>query len=638
VSLDRTPDRADSRMMVQLARAAKMEDKRVDVGPLAMKQRADLAGLPMLMGDACHLTPSAADHLQGGSMALHAHVTQASRGGTSPDPKVLYESLTADGEGHNKWLEPEAIPALQQILMAENEAVRAVLVDQLARIEGKRASVALAQRALFDLNADVRRDALDALSRRPVEEYRQALLDGLRHPWAPAADHAAEALVALGMKDTVPILLSFLDLPDPTEPYRKPGAEGLYVREMVRLNHLRNCLLCHVASLSTDDGKVRGPVPSTSQPLPSSSGGSYYNGSDIFVRADVTYLRQDFSVPLAVPNPGPWPGVQRFDFMVRERLTEAFEGRTAESRPPSEHQKSLFFALRELTGKDPGPTAEDWKRLFLRGVRVTPRYTELSSPSGIAADARGRLFVSSAGAVLVGETADLLRPLAADGPYRGLALGPKGEVLACAPGKVVSIDPATGEVRVLADKYMYKALTAPQQICVDRQGGVYFTDGVSPTLEGPQDKGSVYYLSAQGTLTRLAVPLSRPAGVAVAPDGKTLYLLGAGAAEVMVYPMEGAGLPGTGKVLCRLEGRSAAPAQGTSLAVDGQGNLFATNAALQEVQVFNSQGARLGQAPLPEVPVACVLGGEGGRTLFVATRSAVFAVRVETDGVAANTP
>jgi hypothetical protein len=79
VALDRTPDRADSKHRVALARTARAEGKRVAVGPLVMKQRADLAGLPMLMGDACHLTPSAADHLQGGSVALHAHVSQASR-------------------------------------------------------------------------------------------------------------------------------------------------------------------------------------------------------------------------------------------------------------------------------------------------------------------------------------------------------------------------------------------------------------------------------------------------------------------------------------------------------------------------------------------------------------------------------
>jgi sugar lactone lactonase YvrE len=639
VALDRTPDRPDSNRMVLLAQEAKREGRRVEVGSLVMKQRPDLAGLPMIMGDACHLTPSAADHLQGGSVALHAHVSQAAKGGTSPDPRLLYQSLTADGERHNKWLKPEAIPALQQILMAQNEAVRAVLVDQLAHIDGKRAGVALAQRALFDLNPDVRKDALVALARRPAEEYRQTLLDGLRYPWAVVADHAAEAIVALGLKDTVPTLLTLLDLPDPGEPYRKPGTEGLHVREMVRLNHLRNCLLCHIASLGADDGKVRGLVPPTNQPLTSSPGGGYGGAEGKFVRADVTYLRQDFSVPLPVKNHGVWPAVQRFDFLVRERPATPQEihglaARAAEPRPPSDHQKALFFALRELTGKDPGPTAEDWKRVFLRGVRVMQRHTGLSSASGIAADTRGRLFISDDGAILHSEE-DRVKVLAGDGPYRGLTVSPKGELLACAAARVVAIDPGTGGVRVLAEKYKGKALAGPLQLCADRHGGVYFTDAAATTLEGPTDRGAVYYLSPHGTLTRLAVPLARPCGVAVSADNKMLYLLGAGSPEVMAYPLEGAGLPGAGKVLCRLDSRSGAAAQGgTALAVDGRGNLFVTNPSLQAVQVFNSQGARLGQAPLPEAPLACALGGEGGRTLFVTTRGSVFAVHLETDGVA----
>jgi sugar lactone lactonase YvrE len=386
---------------------------------------------------------------------------------------------------------------------------------------------------------------------------------------------------------------------------------------------------------------VRGFVPPPDQPLSPPFTRQYYAGRSgfTFVRADVTYLQQDFSVPLPVKNPGPWPAVQRFDFMVRERPATAadIQRRTAkggEPRPPSEHQKSLFFALRELTGKNPGPAAEDWKRLFLRGVQVTPRYTGLSSVSGIAADVlHGRLFVGDAGALLRSDADDRWTPLLGDGPYRSLAVGPTGELLACDATRVVSIDPLTREVRVLADRYQGKPLKGPQQLCVNPRGGLYFTDAPAPTLEGPPEKGAVYFLSGLGTLTRLAIPLSRPGAVAVAPDGKTLYLMAGGSPQIMAYPLEGAGLPGTCKVLCRLDSRPTAPVLGgMGLAVDRQGNLFATNAALQAVQVFNSQGARLGQAPLPEAPVACTLGGEDGRTLFVATHTAIFAIRVETDG------
>jgi hypothetical protein len=39
----------------------------------------------------------------------------------------------------------------------------------------------------------------------------------------------------------------------------------------------------------------------------------------------VTYLRQDFSVMMTVPDAHPWPELQRFDFLVRERKLTADE-------------------------------------------------------------------------------------------------------------------------------------------------------------------------------------------------------------------------------------------------------------------------------------------------------------------------
>jgi hypothetical protein len=78
----------------------------------------------------------------------------------------------------------------------------------------------------------------------------------------------------------------------------------------------------------------------------------------LLVRADITYLRQDFSALLF--------GGDRFDFLVRERpvtrgeLLDWFKQRNA---GPTRRELALLFVLRELTGRDPGPTIADWKRL-----------------------------------------------------------------------------------------------------------------------------------------------------------------------------------------------------------------------------------------------------------------------------------
>jgi sugar lactone lactonase YvrE len=649
VALDRTAGRLDSLNALALAKSARAQGRHVEIPPTLMKSRPDLAGLPMRMGDDCHLSAEAAEHLQGGSVALRQHLLASVQGAspgrgpagdTRPDPKYLHRALTGDGDKFNKWLKPEAVPALQQLLMAENEFVREVLVDQFARIEGKKASVALAQRALFDLNPTVRRQAVEALARRPAAEYRQVLLDGFDYPWPAVADHAAEALVALDLRDTVPALLGRLDRPDPDEPYRKPGKEGVfhkYVREVVRVNHLRNCVLCHAASLDATD-KVRGRVPRTDQTLPPAFSREYYASNEgTFVRADVTYLQQDFSLPMTVRKPGPWPSSQRFDFLVRERpaTPEEETRKSTGPRPASEYKRAVFFALRELTGHDPGPTAEDWKRLFLGRDRVRARHAGLKEARGVAADARGAVYLSDNGVGLIlraeagGEPEPFLGEVAG---CAGLALDGKGRLLACdrAGRRLVAIDLADKQLRVLADKYQGQPLQGPLHVAADGKDGVYFTDAAPSSLTAG-GKGAAYYLSSQGTLTRLLTDLAQPTGVAVAPDGKTLYLVGAGSLDVWAYPLESAGAPLKGRVLCKLggpRGPTGVAVGGAGLAVDGGGNLYVANPGASAVQVVNPAGARLGVVPLPAAPHFLAVAGKDRPTLCVTTRTTLYEVEL----------
>jgi hypothetical protein len=131
------------------------------------------------------------------------------------------------------------------------------------------------------------------------------------------------------------------------------------------VNHLKNCLLCHAPSQATTD-LVRGAVPDPTQPLPPSFTPAYYSGNGgIFVRADVTYLRQDFSVVQPVENTKQWPSHQRFDYLVRKRplSVERAEGLRRKHREEglrSRQREALLFVLRELTGEERGTKAADW--------------------------------------------------------------------------------------------------------------------------------------------------------------------------------------------------------------------------------------------------------------------------------------
>jgi hypothetical protein len=359
VSLDRTPARLESNALIRaavVARAAGNTDEEMTLKVLDL--RPDLAGLPLRRGRACRLSRPAAAHFDQCSAELRGRVSDT----------AALRTMLADALKVEKWLKDETVPVLMQMLMAESSPVREVLVEQLARMRGKQATAALARLALFDLHPKVREKAIGELARRDAQDYRRVLLKGFEHVWPVVADHAADALVALRRKEAVPVLVKLLDRPDAATPCRKDSTDRFFVKEVVRVNHLRNCLLCHPPSLQASDS-IRGLVPPTNKPLDSGKGGYGADPTGIFVRADITYLKQDFSAMLPVARPGKWPAVQRFDFFVRERLATprdiqaALIRRKAGAHPQRE---AMLFALRELTGRDLGPRAADWDRFIRR--------------------------------------------------------------------------------------------------------------------------------------------------------------------------------------------------------------------------------------------------------------------------------
>jgi hypothetical protein len=347
--------------------------------PPPVFSRSDLAGLPMRMGLDCHLGKESAEALQFLSRKLRSHMSEAARPvpgrGAPDDPRAnadtLRSRLKADGDG--TWVAPEAVPTLLQMLQSEDRPMRLLLVEMLSRIKCREATRAIARRATFDVANDVREAAVNALRDRPVEDVREALLEGLRYPWPAAAEFAAEAFVNLREKSHVPALAKLLDAPDPAAPYSvKKGSESQsYIREIVRVNHLRNCMMCHSPALSQDD-LVRAPVPNPNQPLPPAFSPAYYQAPPSpgrqFVRADITYLKQDFAVPQAVASPGVWPSHQRYDYFVRERPMLAVDKPAkAKGRSSYPQKEAVLFALRELTGEDHGDTTADWQT-YLQGA------------------------------------------------------------------------------------------------------------------------------------------------------------------------------------------------------------------------------------------------------------------------------
>ncbi|HTU19268.1 MAG TPA: hypothetical protein VMG10_14505 [Gemmataceae bacterium] len=276
------------------------------------------------------------------------------------------------------------IAALTQILLPMAQ-MHPGLVKYLSTISHVEATRALARLAIFSQDEDARKAAVQALQVRRERDYTEILVNGLRYPWPAVARRASEAIVRLERHDLLPQLLDVLEQPDPRAPVMQQVKEKRVpvVREMVRINHHRSCLLCHAPG---NTGKVSGDtvtaeVPVPGQPLNSPSGPYNTSRQDILVRVDVTYLRQDFSVLQAVADANPWPEMQRFDFLVRTSVLSEDEAAAyrdkLKPREPGEfspYQRAALAALRELTGRDTEPTPEAWRKL-LKLPMDSPRKT-----------------------------------------------------------------------------------------------------------------------------------------------------------------------------------------------------------------------------------------------------------------------
>jgi len=208
----------------------------------------------------------------------------------------------------------------------------------------------------------------------------------------------------------------------------------------------------------------------------------------------------------------------------------------------------------------------------------------------------------------------------------GLMINARGEIIACEmAGAIVALNKDGKHRRVIADKYEGKRFNAPNDLVIDRAGGIYFTD---PSFRAPnplpQGKTCVYYVDASGKVTRLIDDLPNPNGARLSPDEKTLYVFPSGQKEMMGYPVESPGKIGKGKVFCELaQAKSGGNGGGDGGTIDEKGNVYiATGTGLQ---VFDPSGKMLGTIKFPEQPSNATFGGKDMKTLYVTARTSVYA-------------
>lgn len=206
----------------------------------------------------------------------------------------------------------------------------------------------------------------------------------------------------------------------------------------------------------------------------------------------------------------------------------------------------------------------------------------------------------------------------------GLAYDPKGRLIG-----TQSRDPKVGVLHptrlVLADSFEGQPLVRPNDLVIDRKGGIYFTDpipGANRFREPPPGrKPLLFYITPDGRLTKLMEYVEAPNGVQLSPDEKTLYATNG--THIVAFDVQPDGSV--------RNPRKFADSRGDGLAVDTAGRLYAAVAA--GINVISPQGQMLGTIPTPVGMQSVGFAGREKRTLFAVGRGAAYRVAMLAEGI-----
>jgi gluconolactonase len=184
-----------------------------------------------------------------------------------------------------------------------------------------------------------------------------------------------------------------------------------------------------------------------------------------------------------------------------------------------------------------------------------------------------------------------------------------------------------GKVEVLAERWQGKRLNAPNDLAVRKEGDVYFTD---PAFGNQQDAREldffgVYHISRKGELEVIAKPKGRPNGIALAPDGRTLYVSNSDERNVRAYDLDKSGAASSERIL--ISGIAGVP---DGICVDEKGDLYV---AANQIEVFSAQGKQIGMIATEETPSNCAFGDPDFGSLYITARTSVYRVRLDVKGI-----
>lgn len=246
-----------------------------------------------------------------------------------------------------------------------------------------------------------------------------------------------------------------------------------------------------------------------------------------------------------------------------------------------------------------------------------------------------------------------------EGGANGLMIDREMRLVVCQPGakRVIRIE-NDGSLTVLADNYEGAQFNSPNDLTIDSQGRIYFTDPRYGNRDGMEIRDEadgmvegVYRIDAPGEVVQIiAHEVDRPNGVLVSPNDEYLYVADnnnnnvGGARTLWRFNLneDGSIDPATKKMIFDWED-SRGP---DGLEMDTAGRLWVaggrneavppneTNSFKAGVYILSPEGELLATIPIPQDETTNVaFGDEDLKTLYITAGGSLFSMRTATPGL-----
>lgn len=214
------------------------------------------------------------------------------------------------------------------------------------------------------------------------------------------------------------------------------------------------------------------------------------------------------------------------------------------------------------------------------------------------------------------------------GRANGTFFDQKGNLLTCSDenGEIWKIN-EDGVAEVLTTSFEGKRLNGPNDLWVDENNGIYFTDPLYvrdywKNFKQEIPEKNLYYRNSDGKIIKLDT-FTQPNGIVGSQKLKKLYVSDIDANKTYVYDIQGDGKLTNKKLFCNLGS--------DGMTLDNLGNLYLTG---KGVTVFNKNGEQIHHISVPENWTANVtFGGENFSTLFITASKSVYTLKMNVSGI-----